>query len=176
MANVASRGLSAVLVDVLNWLKIYKQRAFWVQIGATVLAALLWAPFAIDVSAGFSVDVFAVMVNLFATVAFLCSIVTNIVWAGLRKSYSCVVGAIVGFGLYYVAWSVFGPPQLRDSVGILLVLLQGFLFGALFGYMAFLVFAISGIISFPRKRRLGSESSDERQSGPAEAERRKSAA
>ena len=168
MTKVAARGLSAVLVDVLNWLKIYKQRAFWVQIAATVSAVLLWIPF---VSGGFTEGL---VVNLIVVVSFLCSVVTNIVWAGLRKSYSCVVGTIIGFGLFYAAWGVI-VRQLKDLMEILLMLLNGFVFGALFGYMAFLVFAISGLISFPRKRRLGSESSDERQSGPAEAERHDSA-
>jgi len=155
MTKAASRGLAAVLVDVLNWLKIYKQRAFWAQIAATVLAVLLWMPFVMGATAGS-------LVNLFVIVAFLCSVLTNIVWAGLRKSYSCVIGTILGFGLFYATWSVLVLLQ-RDLVQISLVLLQGFLFGALFGYMAFLVFAISGLISVPRRRRLNSESSGENQ-------------
>jgi len=167
MTKAATRGLSAVLVDVLSWLKIYRQRAFWVQIGATVLAVLLWIPFVLDMTAG-------LLVNLIVILAFLCSVVTNIVWAGLRKSYSCVIGTIIGFGLFYTAWSVI-VVQLKDLVQILLVLLQAFLIGALFGYMAFLVFAISGLIHIPRKRRLGLGSTEGSQTESAESKMHDSA-
>jgi len=160
MGSAAARGFGAFLADVLNWLKMYKQRAFWVQVGATVLAVLLWLPFVGgDVTPG-------LLVNLFVSVTFLCSVLTNIVWAGLRKSYSCVVGNIIGFGLFYAAWSVVVSPQARDLALVLTSLLKGFLVGALFGYMAFLVFAISGLISVPRRRRLGSQP-------PAESEAEK---
>jgi len=154
MTNAAARGFAAVLVDVLNFLKIYRQRAFWIQIGATVLAVLLWTPF-VSVGGDFAAGL---VVNLIVSLVFLCSVVTNLVWAGLRKNYSCVVGTIIGFGLFYTAWSVV-VLQLRDLVEIVSGLLKGFLVGALFGYMAFLVFAVSGLIFVPRRRRLGSESS-----------------
>jgi len=168
MTKAASRGLAAVLVDVFNWLKIYKQRAFWVQIGATVLAVLLWAPFVSGLPTVGS------LVNLVVTMALLCSILTNIVWAGLRKSYSCVMGTIIGFGLFYTAWSAIVPSQ--DSMPHpLLALLLGFVNGALFGYMAFLVFAISGLIHVPRKRRLGLGSSEESQTESAESKTHDSA-
>ena len=167
MGNAATRGFAAVLVDILNWLKMYKQRAFWVQIAATVLAVLLWIPFVMDSTVG-------LLVNLVAIVGFLCSVVTNIVWAGLRKSYSCVIGTIIGFGLFYTAWGVI-VLQFKDVMQILLGLLKGFLIGALFGYMAFLVFAISGIIYVPRKRRLGFGSSNEGQAKRAEAKKGDSA-
>lgn len=167
MGNAATRGFAAVLVDILNWLKMYKQRAFWVQIAATVLAVLLWIPFVMDSTVG-------LLVNLVAIVGFLCSVVTNIVWAGLRKSYSCVIGTIIGFGLFYTAWGVI-VLQFKDVMQILLGLLKGFLIGALFGYMAFLVFAISGIIYVPRKRRLGFGASDEGQAKRAEAKKGDSA-
>jgi len=169
MANATTRGFAAVLADVLNWLKIYKQRAFWVQIGATISAVLLWIPFAWgkDWTMGLAV-------NLVMVVTFLCSVVTNIVWAGLRKSYSCVIGTIIGFGLFYTTWCVI-VLQLKELTKILFWLFNGFVFGALFGYMAFLVFAISGLIHVPRKRRLGSEPPSEGQTKPAEAERHSSA-
>ena len=98
MGSAATRGFAAVLADILNWLRIYKQRAFWVQIGATISAVLLWAPFVAGLPTVSS------LVNLVVTMALLCSILTNIVWAGLRKSYSCVIGTIIGFGLFYGTW------------------------------------------------------------------------
>ena len=165
MANAATRGFAGVLADVLNWLRMYKQRAFWVQIGATISAVLLWVPFVMgDLTP-------SLVVNLIVVVSFLCSVVTNIVWAGLRKEYSCVIGTIIGFGLFYTAWGVV-VRHFEDLMGILYMLLNGLVFGALFGYMAFLVFAISGLIHIPRKRRLGAESSGEGQTQPAETEKR----
>lgn len=162
MTNAATSGFAAVLADILNWLKIYRQRAFWVQIGATVSAVLLWVPFIMgDLTP-------SLLINLIAAVGFLCSIATNIVWAWLRKSYSCVIGTITGFGLYYMAWSALVPAS-KELMQILFGLLMGFLNGALFGYMAFLVFAISGLIHFPRKRRLGLRSTDEDKAKTTEA-------
>ncbi|NIO36485.1 hypothetical protein GTO27_02155, partial [Candidatus Bathyarchaeota archaeon] len=42
MSEKGVRGLLGVLVDLLNWLRIYRQRDFWIQIAAVTIGVFLW--------------------------------------------------------------------------------------------------------------------------------------
>ena len=99
MSEKGLRGLPGVLVDLLRWLRIYRQRAFWIQIVTVIVGVFLWIPLNEEV-------VGAIMAA--PILIFLNAIMTNIVWAISRKPYSCVIGGSIGYGLYNLAVGVIG--------------------------------------------------------------------
>ena len=96
MSETRVRGLLGFLIDILNWLRMYKQRDFWVQIATVIVGVFLWIVFQGVVGA----------IGVILVLVFLNFIMTNIVWAISRKPYSCVVGGSIGYGLYNFAVGV----------------------------------------------------------------------
>jgi len=136
------RGLLGVFLDLLNWLRIYRQRDFWIQIATVIVGVILWAIiFLTEVSGAI-----AVMLGLI----FLSAIMTNIVWAISKKPYSCVLGGFIGYGLYYLAIAVVAYHlPLAD---ILWYIFSGAIYGFIFSWFAFIIFYFIGLIKISRKK------------------------
>jgi len=45
MSEKRVRGLLGFLIDVLSWLRMYKQRDFWIQIAVVLVGVFLWVIF-----------------------------------------------------------------------------------------------------------------------------------
>jgi hypothetical protein len=137
------RGLLGVLVDVLNWLRIYRQRDFWIQIAASVVGVFLW----IIILPGEEI-VGAIAAT--PALVFLVFVMTNIVWAISRKPYSCILGGSIGYGLYNLA---VGAIVYRNSLTSVFVdVLRGMLYGFVFSWFGFVVFYFLGLIKRPQKK------------------------
>ncbi len=134
-----ARGVLVVLADLLNWLRMYKKRAFWYQIFATILGVFLWL-----LISWIPINPFSL-----AIIIFIDSIMTNIFWASLKKPYSCVIGGSVGNGLYNFAVSVLvhkhsGLQTVEDVV-------LGVVHGFVFTWFAFIIFYSVGLIKLREK-------------------------
>jgi hypothetical protein len=133
------RGILGVLIDLLSWLRIYRQRAFWIQIAAAIVGILLWIIIYPDEAA------------TVPTVAFITFIMTNVVWAASKKPYSCIIGSSIGYGLYNLAAIAINKPELSILEAIFQVLL-GVVVGFVFSWFAFFIFNILGLIKFERRK------------------------
>jgi hypothetical protein len=137
------RGILGVLIDLLSWLRIYKQRAFWIQIAAAIVGIVLW------------VLIFPNEAAAVPTVAFISFIMTNVIWAASKKPYSCIVGSSVGYGLYNLAVGaiVYHLSIVEATFHVFLGMVVGFVFS----WFAFFIFNAIGLIKFERKKQ-GKES------------------
>jgi hypothetical protein len=145
------RGSLSALIDLLNWLRIYKQRAFWIQIAAAIVGILLWIVILPDESLGGAI-------TAFPTLVFLCFIMTNIVWAASKKPYSCIVGSSIGYGIYNLAVIAILRRSALDAV---IYVFLGVVYGFVFSWFAFFIFNVLGLIKFGRrKQEKGSPASD----------------
>jgi len=133
------RGILGVLIDLLSWLRIYRQRAFWIQIAAAIVGILLW------------IIIYPNEAATVPTVAFITFILTNVVWAASKKPYSCIIGSSIGYGLYNLAAIAINKPELSMLEAIFQVLL-GVVVGFVFSWFAFFIFNILGLIKFERKK------------------------
>lgn len=140
MSETKVRGLLGVLIDLLNWLRIYKQRDFWVQIASVVVGVFLWTILYQETLSSTAVLI----------VVFLSFIMTNIAWAISRKPYSCVIGGFLGYGLTYFAVSVVEYHQ--SLAGTLVSTLIGMAFGFIFTWFAFAIFYFIGVIKLDKKK------------------------
>ena len=143
MSERRVRGLLGFFIDLLNWLRMYRQRDFWVQIVAVVVGVFLWIIFQ-GIGGAFTV---------FSVLALLGFIMTNIAWAISRKPYSCVIGGSVAYGLYNLAVGVVVHQQsLTDA---LLSVLIGVAYGFVFTWFAFAILYFVGLIRIgkPSKKR-----------------------
>lgn len=133
------RGILGALIDLFNWLRIYKQRAFWIQIAAAIVGILLW------------IIVYPDEAATVPTVAFITFIMTNVVWAASKKPYSCIIGSSIGYGIYNLAAIAINKPELSMLEAIFQVLL-GVVVGFVFSWFAFFIFNAIGLIKFERKK------------------------
>jgi hypothetical protein len=138
------RGILGVLIDLLGWLRIYRQRAFWIQIAATIVGILLW----IFILPG---ETFAGAIAALPTMILLSFIMTNIVWAASKKPYSCIVGSSIGYGLYNLAVSAI--VYHLSIVDAIVYVFLGVVYGFVFSWFAFFIFNVIGLIKFERKKR-----------------------
>lgn len=138
------RGILGGLLDLLSWLRIYKQRAFWIQIAAAIVGILLWIIILPDESLGGAIAAFP-------TLVFLSFILTNIVWAASKKPYSCIVGSSIGYGIYNLAVIAILRRDLSALDAIIYVFL-GVVYGFVFSWFAFFIFTVIGLIKFERKK------------------------
>ncbi|UCG94530.1 MAG: hypothetical protein JSW13_01880 [Candidatus Aerophobus sp.] len=137
--SAEARGILVVFADLINWLKMYRERAFWYQIFATILGVLLWF-----LIAGILVHPISL-----AIIILIDSIMTNIFWASLRKPYSCVIGGSVGNGLYnFVAGALFHK---HSGLEIVNDLVLGVVHGFVFTWFAFIIFYSLGLIKLRKK-------------------------
>lgn len=141
MSEKGLRGLPGVLVDLLRWLRIYRQRAFWIQIATVIVGVFLWIPLNEEVAGA---------IKAAPVLIFLNFIMTNIVWAISRKPYSCVIGGSIGYGLYNLAVGVIGYQHPLPQ--ILLDILLGVIYGFVFTWFAFIIFYFVGLIKIGKKK------------------------
>jgi hypothetical protein len=136
--SAEARGFLVVFADLLNWLRMYRERAFWYQIFATILGVFLW----------FLISGILVHPLSLAIIIFIDSIMTNIFWASLRKPYSCVIGGSVGTGLYN-----FMAALSRQHSGLEIVndVVLGIVNGFVFTWFAFIIFYSVGLIKLRKK-------------------------
>jgi hypothetical protein len=137
------RGLFGVFIDVLTWLRIYRQRDFWIQIAAVIVGVLLWViilPSEEEIARGIAAAPILIFLN---------AIMTNIVWVIFRKPYSCVIGGSVGYGLYNFAIAVI--VYHLSFMDILLNILLGVVYGFVFTWFAFIIFYFIGLIKIRKK-------------------------
>jgi len=137
------RGILGVLVDLLSWLRIYRQREFWIQIAAAIVGILLWILILPSESLGGATAALP-------TIVFLSFIMTNVVWAASKKPYSCVVGSSIGYGLYNLAVGAI-VYHLSVTEAITFVFL-GVVYGFVFSWFAFFIFNVIGLIKMERKK------------------------
>jgi len=137
------RGILGGLIDLLSWLRIYKQRAFWIQIAAAFVGILLWIFILPDESLGGAIAAFP-------TLVLLSFIMTNVVWAASKKPYSCIVGSSIGYALYNLAVSaiLYHLPIVAAITYVFLGVVYGFVFSG----FAFFIFNFIGLIKWERKR------------------------
>jgi hypothetical protein len=138
------RGALGALIDLLSWLRIYRQRTFWIQIAATIVGILLWIIILPEEFLGGAI-------TAFSTLVFLCFIMTNIVWAASKKPYSCIVGSSIGYGIYNLAVIAILRRDLSTLDAIIYVFL-GVVYGFVFSWFAFFIFNVLGLIKFQRKK------------------------
>jgi hypothetical protein len=139
------RGILGVLMDLLSWLRIYRQRAFWIQIAAAIVGVVLWILILPS-------ETLAGAIAAFPTLVLLSFIMTNIVWAASKKPYSCIVGSSIGYGLYNLAVIAIQRPDLSMLDAIVYVFL-GVVYGFVFSWFAFFIFNVIGLIKFERKKK-----------------------
>ncbi len=142
MSEKGVRGPLGVLADVLNWLRIYRQRDFWIQIAASVVGVFLW----IIILPG---EEIVGAIAAIPALVFLVFVMTNIVWAISRKPYSCILGGSIGYGLYNLAVGVILH---RNPLPMVLVdVFVGMIYGFVFSWFGFVVFYFLGLIKRPQK-------------------------
>lgn len=141
MSEKGLRGLPGVLIDILNWLRIYRQRDFWIQIAAVIVGIFLWVPLNEKVIDAIAAAPILVLLN---------AIMTNIVWAISRKPYSCVIGGTIGYGLYNFAVGVIVHNHLLAQIS--LDILLGLVYGFVFSWFAFIIFYFIGLIKLGKKK------------------------
>ena len=148
MSQENVRGIFGALIDLLNWLRIYRQRAFWIQIAAAIVCILLWIFILPDESLGGAI-------TAFLTLVFLSFIMTNVVWAASKKPYSCIVGSSIGYALYNLAVIAVGSATVYhfSAVDAVAYVFLGVVYGFVFSWFAFFIFNVLGLIKFERKKR-----------------------
>jgi hypothetical protein len=128
------RGILGVLIDLLNWFRIYKQRDFWIQIAAAIVGILLW---------GLIYPEEAAATPMLALLSF---IMTNVVWAASKKPYSCIVGSSIGYGIYNLAvGAIVKDLSVVDAV---IQVFVGMVIGFVFSWFAFFIFTVLGLIKW----------------------------
>jgi len=136
-------GILGVLMDLLSWLRIYRQRDFWIQIAAAVVGILLWILILPSESLAGATAALPILV-------FLSFIMTNVAWAASKKPYSCIVGSSIGYGLYNLA--VGAIVYHRTVVEAITYVFLGVVYGFVFSWFAFFIFNIIGLIKIERKK------------------------
>ncbi len=137
------RGLLGVFIDLLNWLRIYKQRDFWIQIAAVTVGVFLWIIILPS-------EEIAGAIAAAPTLIFLNFIMTNIVWAISRKPYSCVIGGSIGYGIYnFAVGAIVHHLSLAEIPTNILI---GVVYGFVFTWFAFAIFYFIGLIKKSEKR------------------------
>lgn len=137
------RGLLGVLIDLLSWLRIYRQRDFWIQIAAVTVGVFLWIIILPN-------EEVVRAIAATPTLIFLTFIMTNIVWAICRKPYSCVIGGSIGYGLYNFAVGVI--VHHLSLTEILKTILLGVVYGFVFSWFAFAIFYFVRLIKITEKK------------------------
>lgn len=138
------RGPLGVLVDLLSWLRIYRQRDFWIQIAAAIVGILLWILI-------FPSETLEAATAALPTMIFLSFIMTNIVWAASKKPYSCIIGSVIGYGLYNLAvGAIVHHLSIMEATTYVFL---GMVYGLVFSWFAFFIFNIIGLIKFERKKK-----------------------
>ncbi len=137
MSEGEARGSLGVFADLVNFLRIYKERDFWIQIAATILGIFLWMIILP------SQEIFGAIAAS-PTLIFLNFIMTNIVWAASRKPYSCILGSSFGYGLYNLAVSVIVYHLSLSE--ILKSTFLGTVYGFVFAWFAFVIFNFVGLV------------------------------
>jgi hypothetical protein len=135
------RGLPGVLVDILSWLRMYRQRAFWIQIAAAIVGVFLWIPLNEEVVGAIAAAPILIILN---------AIMTNVVWAISRKPYSCIIGGTFGYGLYNLAVGVI--VHHLSLTEVLVNILLGMVYGFVFTWFAFIIFYFIGFIKMGKKK------------------------
>jgi len=143
LSEKSVRGLLGVFIDVLNWLRIYRQRAFWIQIAAVMVGILLWIGILPDEEVTGAIAATPVLI-------FLNFIMTNIVWAISRKPYSCIAGGSIGYGVYNLAVGII--QHHLSQTEILLTMVLGMVYGFVFTWFAFIIFYFVGLIKLGAKK------------------------
>ena len=142
MSKETPRGLLGFFVDLLNWLRIYKERDFWIQIAIVFVGIILWMVILPPEGMG---GVVRALPSLFI----LCFIMTNITWAISRKPYSSIIGSLIGYGLYNIAVGII---VYRLSISDILVFtLLGTIYGLVFSWFAFTIFRLVGLVKFRKQ-------------------------
>ncbi len=136
--SAEARGFLVVLADLLNWLRMYRERAFWYQIFATILGVFLW----------FLISGILVHPISLGIIILIDSIMTNIFWAILRKPYSCVIGGAVGTGLYNFVAAL---ARQLSGLEVLNAVVLGVVHGFVFTWFAFIIFYSVGLIKLRKK-------------------------
>lgn len=131
------RGFFGVLLDILSFLRIYRQRDFWVQIAAMTAGVFLW----IMILPGAEVIRATAAVPPLMVLNF---IMTNIVWAISKKPYSCVIGGSIGYGLYNLAVGAIVYHSVLTR--LLIDTLVGVVYGFVFTWFAFMIFYFFGLV------------------------------
>jgi hypothetical protein len=141
------RGILGGLIDLLNWLRIYRQRAFWIQIAAAIVGIVLWILILPS-------ETLAGALAAFPTLVLLCFIMTNVVWAASKKPYSCIIGSSIGYGLYNLATIAVGNATVYhlSVVDAIVYVFLGVVYGFVFSWFSFFVFTVIGLIKFERKK------------------------
>jgi hypothetical protein len=142
------RGILGGLIDLLSWLRIYRQRAFWIQIAAAIVGILLWIFILPDESLGGAIAAFP-------TLVLLSFIMTNVVWAASKKPYSCIIGSSIGYGIYNLAVIAVSNATVYhlSAVDAIVYVFLGVVYGFVFSWFAFFIFTVIGLIKFERKKR-----------------------
>jgi len=143
MSEKKVRGLLGVFIDLLNWLRMYKRRDFWIQIAAVTVGIFLW----IIILPGEEIIKAVAAVPVLFLLNF---IMTNIVWAISRKPYSCVIGGAIGYGLYNFAVGVI--VHHLPLTEVLKSLSVGMLYGFVFTWLAFAIFYFVRLIKITKKK------------------------
>jgi len=117
---------------------MYREKAFWYQIFATILGVFLW----------FLISGISVHPISLAIIILINSIMTNIFWAILRKPYSCVVGSSVGTGLYNLVAAL---SKQHSGLEIVNDVVLGIVHGFVFTWFAFIIFYSVGLIKLSKK-------------------------
>ena len=155
MSGKDARGLLAVLVDLLKLLRIYKQRDFWIQVAAGFVGIFLWVIVREDIAGAI-----AATPSLFV----LTFIMINVIWAGSQKPYSCVLGSLIGYGLYNLAVGVI--VHHISITELLVAVFFGVIYGFVFSSFAFMIFNFLGLIK--AKQDKGSKTIGKIKKGDAE--------
>lgn len=137
MSEKGLRGVLGVLADLLNWLRIYRQRDFWIQVATTIVGVFLW----VAILPG---EEFIGAIAAAPTLIFLNFAMTNIVWAISRKPYSCVLGGVVGYALYNFAVGVL--VHRLSLLGIIGAIFLGTIYGFVFTSFALMIFFFLGFV------------------------------
>ena len=142
MSEKGVRGLLGAFIDLLNWLRIYRQREFWIQIAAVTVGVFLWIIILPSEETGGAIAATP-------TLIFLNFIMTNIVWAISRKPYSCIIGGSIAYGLYnFAVGAIVHHLSLTE---ILKSILLGAVYGFVFTWLAFAIFFFIGLIKRGKK-------------------------
>ncbi len=152
MTTTLARGITVIRRGLIKWLSIFKEGAFWYQIFAAVFGILLWIAFS---------ELWDIPTSTIIILTTICFIPTSIVWAGLKKPYSCVIGTTIGSGLYNLIVGALGPYS-HSPIETLGYIAQGLLYGFMFAYLAFILFCILGLIHMPGRRKPTKETLEEK--------------
>ncbi|UCH31883.1 MAG: hypothetical protein JSV05_00305 [Candidatus Bathyarchaeota archaeon] len=137
------RGILAVLLDLLKFLRIYKQRDFWIQVAAGLAGVFLWMIVLPSEDIAGAVAAAPILIVL-------TFIMINIIWAGSQRPYACVLGSLIGYGLYNLAVSVI--VHHLSITEILVAVIFGVIYAFVFSSFAFMIFNFLGLIKMKQEK------------------------